>query len=279
MPNMRIIYNNVADSATITADNTAGTNEAANLKTDYKGQVHRSTGTTVTYTLTWAAGQSIGGIVLPCTNLSSQATIRVRLYTGSYTQSFDSGTIAACPNTSLEQWPAPRDANIFAYGGLSKTSMWWNSVNNSITKIDITLTDTSTNSPGYIDCSRVICGTYWQPTYNVSRDGLDITITDSSGASRTDSGDLISEQGFVYDELSLNLELLTDSDRDTLVGIMRRIGTRKNIAVCVFPENTGTAIPNNTSQQIYTVYGKRDNNSLNYVLSGFNSHQIKITGW
>lgn len=281
MPNMRIIYNNLADSATITitAGTTASGTSTANLKTEYKNEIHRSGTNSVTYTLTWATGQSISGVVLPCTNLSSQATIRIILYTGSYTQSFDSGVIAACPNTSLEQWPTPRNVNIFAYGGLSKTSMWWNSVNNNITKVDIILNDPSASNPGYIDCSRIICGTYWQPTYNVSRNGLNILVTDSSNIVRTDSGDLISEQGFVYDELSFSLELLTDSDRDTLIGIMRRIGTRKNILVCVFPENTGTTIPNNTSQQIYTVYGKRDNSSLEYVLPGFSSHQIKITGW
>ena len=76
MPNLRLIYDNVASSATLTASTTAGTLAASNMLTDVKSVVHRSTGTSVTYTMTWTANQTVGGVALPATNLTSTATIR-----------------------------------------------------------------------------------------------------------------------------------------------------------------------------------------------------------
>ncbi len=80
MPNLRLIYDNVASSATLTASTTAGTLAASNMLTDVKSAVHRSTGTSVTYTLDWTSDQSVGGIALPATNLTSAALMRVKLY-------------------------------------------------------------------------------------------------------------------------------------------------------------------------------------------------------
>lgn len=83
MPNLRIIYDNIADTATITATSTSGSLSTSNLKKDIKGLVHRSIGNSVTYTLVWASARTIGGVALPATNLSATATIEVRLYSNS----------------------------------------------------------------------------------------------------------------------------------------------------------------------------------------------------
>ena len=48
MPNLRLIHDNAADRATsLAASTTSGALVAANLQNDFKGQVHRSTGTSV----------------------------------------------------------------------------------------------------------------------------------------------------------------------------------------------------------------------------------------
>ena len=65
MPNLRLIHDNAADRATsIAASTTSGALVAAYLQNDFKGQVHRSTGTSVTYTLTWTAGETVGAVAL-----------------------------------------------------------------------------------------------------------------------------------------------------------------------------------------------------------------------
>ena len=130
MPNLRLIHDNAADRATsLAASTTAGALVAAYLQNDFKGQAHRSTGTSMSYTLTWTAGETVGAVALPATNLSASATIRVRLYsdTGGTTLIADSGTVNACPglNLGLWNWSLPINGNAFAFGGASKSAVWF----------------------------------------------------------------------------------------------------------------------------------------------------------
>lgn len=283
MSNLRVIYNNVADrTATITANTTSGSLAVTNTQNDYKGQVHRTTGTTAIYSLAWSANQTIGGVILPCTNLSNSATILVEAFSQqNFTTQLNGGAtaITACPQTSIQEWTnsgtaaASLNANLFPYGALSKTSWWFSQQYTTVRSLRITLTDTS-NPAGYIDCARIVCGQYWQPTYGVDKSGLNLSIVDSSQVSRTDNGDLLPEQGFVYDELSFSLSVLADTDRNTLIDILRRYGTTRNIAISIFPGQQ-----NSKTEQMYTIYGKRENDSINYILPGFSSYQTKIVGW
>ena len=100
-----------------------------------------------------------------------------------------------------------------------------------------------------------------------------LTVSDTSTTTRNDAGDLISEQGFVHDQLQLNLSVLTDTDRDNLLGITRRRGVSQNILVSVFPDNR------TATELAYLVYGKRSNSSINYIIPGFTSSSLEITGW
>jgi hypothetical protein len=274
MAKLRIIYDNAANRAAISATNGTG---AANLKNDYKGQVHRSSSISVAYTLDWASSETIGGLVLPATNLSNLATISATL-----THSGGTATITnapACPNTVLTQWQTSKtanndlNANIFAYGGLSKTAIWFAQNYTGCTRLVITLSD---NRGPYIDCARIVCGTWWEPTINVSRDGLSVGSVDSTKTTRSDAGDLLADQGFVTDELSFNLSLLTAQDRDDLLKIAKYAGISKSVAISVFPDTTNT---NNAEQQAYLVYGKFDNANFDYVVSNYYSQNLKVTGW
>jgi len=277
MPNLRVIHQNLADTATITANTTAGTYVATNMQTDLKSQFHRTTGTTAVYTLTWTQPQTISAVVLPCTNLTASATIQVQLLSSTDNATYSNIITAPSPaalaaaGTQIAQFTSPT-GNLFAYGAVTKTAHWFDQAYSNVKRVIITLVDTN-NPAGFVDCSRVICGHYWSPTYNADRSGLVLTVSDTSTTTRTDAGDLISEQGFVYDQLQLNLGVLTDSDRDTLLGITRRRGVSQNILVSVFPENR------TNTELAYLVYGKRSNSSINYILPGYTSTSLEITGW
>jgi hypothetical protein len=169
---------------------------------------------------------------------------------------------------------------LFQLGVLSKAAVWFSSNIANVLRAVITVVDTSANAAGYIDCARIVCGQYWQPTYNAGRTGLDITVADSSTNSRTDGGDLVSDRGFVYDELSLNLALLADADRDNLLQLTRTVGTNRNILVSVFPTDYNASTTRNSlTEQQYTVYGKRANSAFNYIIQGFGSSTLQLTGW
>lgn len=274
MANIRVIYTNKAETSTISADSTNGQLIASNMLSDYKSEIHRSNGTSVIYTLTWAGDQKIGGVSLPCTNLSATATIRVKLYsdTAATQEIADSTVILACPNTPITEWTAV-DVTKFQLGAVSKTSVWFNTQYTNVKAVKVTLVD-SGNSVGYIDCAKIVCGEYWEPEYNVSKDGLSYSVTDTSTVDRNNAGDLLSVIGYTHDSLNFNLGLLSDQDRDKLVKIMRLVGVNKNILISVFP-NSG----NTSTEEMYTIYGKRSNSSIEYIIPGFNSHQVSILGW
>jgi hypothetical protein len=79
MPNLRIIYDNAADRAALTASTTAGALVAANLQTDNKGAIWRSTSTAARLTATWVNPELLSGVALPFCNLSSTSTVRARV--------------------------------------------------------------------------------------------------------------------------------------------------------------------------------------------------------
>lgn len=274
MSKLRVIYQNLADTATISASSTiSSAYGVTNLQTDTKSTWHRSSATTVTYTLTWASDQTISAVVLPCTNLTKTATILVRFFNVSNSQLNTGATaISACQDSPIQAWSAPT-GNQFYLGAVSKTSWWLTTPYTTVRKLEIVLQDTS-NSASYIDCARIICGTYWQPKYTANKDGLSITSTDTTENLRTDSGSLVADQGFVYDDLQFSLGILEDTDRDELVKILQFSGTSKYLLFSVFPGNN-----NSRTEQLYTVYGKRTNNAIQYILPGFTSHQVQVLGW
>lgn len=263
MSNLRILYNNVAESATVSSPaNSSG------LLTNLKSQAVRVNSTTATYILNWGSNQRINCVILPATNLSSEATITVT----------PGATVSqlACANTTLDYFPSVKDSSSFPYGGLSKTAVWFNSVQ-IISTLTITVVDnnrTTKGYPSYIDCSRILCGEYWQPSIGASRNNLSFSILDTTQTTRTDGGDLVTDRGTIHDQLSLGLDVLTKSDREQLVQILKYIGTYRNIAISVFPQ-TG----NTRDEQDYLIYGKVDANPVNYLVHNYYSHNISITGW
>jgi hypothetical protein len=278
MSNMRIVYDNVANATSqLTASTTSGTLVAANLLTELKGQVHRSTGTSVTYTARWTTNQRVGCVALPCTNLTATATMRVRLFSDTDATALvaDSGTVTAVPGFNLDPklWPAARNANSFAFGGGVKAVQWFTAQPANIRAVIIDLVDTN-NSAGYIDCSRLVVGEYWSPTYNI-QNGVQLELVDNSQTSRRDSGDLITDRSFVYDTLTFDISLLTDADKNTLTRIFRNVGTHDNIFVSLFPGDASQTTDHDSS-----IYGKRSSSSaITYQLYSYYAHQMQLTGW
>ena len=79
MSNLRVIYDNAADRATLSSSATQGTLGVSNLLSDIKSKVCRSTGTSLSVSAVWSTPETIGGVAMPFTNLSPTATARVRL--------------------------------------------------------------------------------------------------------------------------------------------------------------------------------------------------------
>lgn len=274
MPNLRLVHDNAADRAAITASTTAGSMLAALMQTDVKGAAHRSSGGSVTYTLRWPGFESIGAIALPATNLSPMATIRVRLYDAEAGGNLliEIGPVYACPGALLDlwDWTQPLNANAFAYGGASKTAVWFDHV--AARRVEIELADPE-NPAGYIDCARIVAGAYWEPERNASY-GMTLNLVDMSSSVRADSGDLRADRGPQYDTMEFDLEWLDAQDRARVMQIMRGTSGGRKVFLSVFPGNSDALL-----EQDHMIYGGLAASGVVAARTLAYSKKISIQGW
>lgn len=271
MPNLRVIYNNVADTATLTASTTASGFAATNMQNSLKTSVHRSTGTTVTYTLIWGTAQSINCVALPATNLQSTATIQVKVYTldTDVTALYDTGSLAACTGkTTLLQGGITQPTYIhFAYGGATRTSVWLPS-SYSVKKVEIIVTNSYA-----IDCARIVCGSYWEASRQASN-GITLGTSDNSEITITRSGNTYVDRKAIFENMSFELQYINDTDRKNFLNIMRSWGTNGLVYICVFPDNTNPEVT-----QSYSLYGRLQNSSVEYRLYSLYGTNITVDSW
>jgi hypothetical protein len=278
MPNLRIIYDNAADAGrptTLAASTTAGTLAAANMQSDRKSMVHRSTGTSVSYTLTWANGESIGGVALPASNLSAEATIRVRLYSDTAGTALlaDSGVLFACAGLNVEawDWEGILNGNAFPFGALAKSAVWF--ANNWFAKCCVIDLADPTNPAGYIDNSRLVIGPTWSPIRN-AKYGVQVLPFDRSDARRNDADDDIVDRRQQHDKLRLDLQYVPEADRAKLMQIIRNVGTSRKFFLSLTP---GDASP--VAEQDGMFYGRRANNPVTFDMPLAFSTTLDLEGW
>lgn len=269
---MRLIYNNLADIATITASSTvAGT--TSNLQNNRKSSVHR-TGTSVTYTLTWASAQLIKAVALPATNLVAGSTIEVKLYSGTvgnYTLiTGGSKSIAAATDRNIVLPGNVTTPNYthFSVGGATKTSLWFPSITTPSTKVEIILSNANA-----IDCSRIVCGNYWEPTRQVSK-GITIGIQDSSEVSSTRNGDTYINTTYTRESMNFELQYFNDADRKQLLNIFRTWGSNSFVYVSIFPDETNSEL-----MQTYSIYGRNNDLNMQYDIAGFYTTSLSLESW
>lgn len=259
MPNLRVIYDNAANRATLTASSTAGALGVSNLKVPLKSVVWRSAqaaaGATPTATLTadWTSPEIVGGVALPFCNLTSQATVRVRGYVlpGDAVPLFDTGDVAACPGVPLGSWAwgmLPLGVNAYAYGG-GALARAWIPVPGSVRRLVVDIADPG-NPGGYVETAYLVCGTYWEPEHNGDY-GISMQAVDNSKNFRNDAGDLMSDQGSRSDKLQMPMSKIAPADRTTLWGILRGSGITRPVFISVFPEHSDVAL-----EQQFQLYGK-----------------------
>ena len=252
--NLRIVYDNVIDSATLTTSTAASGLPVTNLQQEQKGLVWRSTGTTATITATWSSPQTLRAVILPFCNLTTSATIRVQAYTlaADTVPVRDTGPRPAGTYAPGDIWGGnqPLDVNSYSFGGGSYARVWF--AETAAEKIEITIADTS-NPAGYLEAARLVCGNYWSPTYNTNF-GLSIGYEDSSQQTRTESGNLLTTVGTLHRTLDFDLQWLTAEDKTRMLSVLRGNGLRKPMFVSIFPEDV-----DKVKEQEYQIYGKLTN--------------------
>jgi hypothetical protein len=268
MSNVRFVFRNLADAATITASSTAGALSVNNLKSELKGLAHRSTSTLVTYSLVWESDQVIGAVAIPACNLTNSATVTVTIL-DSMDSVIHTVTQAACPG-SLNTSDAIT-ANQFSYGKASKVVVWLPKVA-GVRKLDISIDDAA-NPAGFIDSARLVVGDYWQPVFGAGY-SAEYVSEDLSQSQRTDAGDLLTSRKPVIERITFSLNAMNPSDRAHLTELVRSCGVYKNFLVSLAASDSDSAVSHDC-----LVYGKRQNSAIRFETYQAYSSQFTIESW
>ncbi len=253
MANLRIIYNNAIDRATLVASSTAGSLVAANMQSDRKSKIWRSTGLVETITATWTTAEFLNGLAIPFCSLSSTGTVRVRGYVNvsDPTPLFDTTAVLAAPYIPLASWAwgeVPLGVNAYSYGNNTYGRVWFDNTY-SVKKLVIDIDDTG-NSLGYLEIGRLVTGRKWQPTYNTGF-GIPISMVDTSTHERTESGDMLTVVGTRYKKITFDLAWMNSDDRAQFNVLMKNNGMTKPMYISLFPDD-----PDIEKEQTYQIYGK-----------------------
>lgn len=268
---MRVVYDNTADLAVLTASSSAGSLVANNLKTKYKAEVWRTTSTTASLTLQWVGAKIAGCLALVHSNMSSAGTIRIRCYTAATDSSpaYDSGVQIAVPPSSLGTWAwgsLPLGINAYAYGGLSYIVKWFPQA--PYEKIVVDLVDAA-NPSSYMEFARLICGAY--QSFSTNPDwGIEIGYTDNSSQYRNDGSDMLVDRGIMFKTMKFALSNMRESDKVLIQSLQRNNAKYRPLLISIFPENTDTAL-----EQMYQIYATMNNLSA-LVAGDFNKYQTSI---
>lgn len=246
MSNVRLIFPNVADDATLSCSPAeVALLPASNLQLQTRGDLWRSDGEiTAQHILGDLAGyQTVSALALVRHNLTATATYRLRLYdaagqTG--TLLYDSGTVAL--ETTLVGWGA-FDWGTDPWGSATLSDwpvpyfvVWFDAV--LALSFDLELADTD-NPDGYLEAARLVLGATIEPTYNMSY-GLELSWREQSKQVRTEGGTLRTDERQAYRRWSFALDHLSPAERGTLMDRFRRIGLRNDLFLSCFPEDTDT---------------------------------------
>lgn len=252
MPNLRIISDNAAKRATITASSQAGSLSPDRLKVPVKTKIWRSVGRTATLSVVLPTAETVDCVALPYCNLSSTSTIRVQGYASQSdtTPLFDTGDKPACPYMPFNQFDwggQPLGVNAFAYGAASQGVNWFTP--KQVQKLDITIIDTL-NPVAYIEASCLVVGLSWSPKFNPGY-GAGVTLKETTKNERTESGNLRSDRGTIAKSMSIDLRNMVPTDRNKLWNMLLGNGLSSPAFISLYPESEDVM-----EEQIHQLYGK-----------------------
>lgn len=252
---MRIIFDNAADTATISA--TSETLDADNLLTDIKSEIWRATGTAATITLTWPTAKQINAAMLLFCNLTSAATMRVKGYTltTDVTPVFDTGAVLCCPPAAFGFWHwglLPLASN--AYTNTAAYAVSW-FTGGAVKKLEI-IVDDAFNTTGTLDAGRVVVGSYFEPAVGAQYGSTKAGVQDSSTQFRTEAGDLLTKTGHQFKTVSFDTRAMNEADRALVHHIIAGNALTTPLFVSLRPEHSNPPL-----EQAHHVYGKMTDSS------------------
>lgn len=289
--NLRVLWKNNITSIAVNSNTVAAPSLLTDKKTDvWVSESHSSPNVKTNMVLTLNPNSLVGGVILPYTNLTQTATIRVRALTGnepilggtvdsptinmnSATVVYDSGVVQACPYEVNSEYIQLLGLSKYSYGGYRAATVWF-PTNINCTSVLVEILDTNTSN--VVEIGKVLAGEFWSPIYNTSF-GASVGYQDMTGFSRTESGDQEIVKGPRYKTLSFEVKWLSPADKTTLISILQRNGKSTPVYISVFPQITGASATEKQLEGEYSIYGRlTETQALVNSTFGFYSSSVQI---
>ncbi|NBQ68748.1 MAG: hypothetical protein EBU46_07920 [Nitrosomonadaceae bacterium] len=275
MSSLRIIYKNLFDdydTLTQLVGSTASGFPLTNLIDDTKSKTWRSTDLlSPKIKVTWASAQTLSGVALAFTNLIAGSTFQITLYDAASggTLLLDTGAVGVDYSYNAPVGFSSTGSASFAYGGGANVAAFFASTS-GVRRMEIEFTSTG-NTDGYIELSRIIAGSYWEPQKGASY-GASVAFVDSTTGQRTSAGGLITDRGTIHREMSFSLDAMSSTDKASLNNIFRSIGKSQPLFISLTP---GTS---NTEDELFCqLYGKFDDGiTTEFAFYSHYASQLKI---
>ncbi|WP_428719145.1 hypothetical protein [Undibacterium curvum] len=248
--NLRIIYDNAADRAAISAASSAGAMTPDRLQNDMKSDVWRSIAASATLTLSWPTVEPVAGVALCYSNLSSQAQMRVTAYGYAGDLVADTGWQLACPPKTIDElrWGVEPLA-MTAYLPRHVIAQCWIASPVLAVRVVIELNDPCSQT-GYIEAGRIVAGDYWSPERSADL-GASIGVADASKHYRTGGGDLLTDVGTRHRKQNIALSAMSARDRDRFWEIVWGGGLAQPFYFSLYPDSLDARL-----EQAHSMYCK-----------------------
>lgn len=215
MANAAIVYENLLPGATLSGAAVSSL-PVANLVDDQPSKVARWSGAAASFTADLLSAQEVGAVALAGTNLTSTATLRVRMGTDGVSWAFDTGIIDPQAKPELNGLAA------YLFPGAGETYRYLRC-------------DIADASLSYIDIGHAIAGPVFEPAINFEWDWLS-SVTDLSATQGGDGGQLYVRRRPKLRGMALSFKALSKAEIMGDVRRMQRIaGTSKNVLVVAEP--------------------------------------------
>jgi hypothetical protein len=253
LSNLRIIYRNLADAATLGASPAlVAALPVANLQTP--GRMPARTTSTADQTITgdWGSSQQVNAVVLWRHNLSEFAEWRVELFAGANqtgTKVYDSGGVGGetIPLGDLRWGVDPLGTTIQRdWTRAYQSVLYFGTV--VARSFRITLVDPD-NADGYLQAARLFIGAYWSPDRNHDY-GASLVWQDDSTQYRTAGGSLRSDVKALSRVINFSLSYMRAADRAAFTDILREVGKVSEVFLSLYPGAGGA------QERDYQVLGK-----------------------
>lgn len=230
---MKLIVDDAAPRATLTATSTAGSLAVTNLLENSTEKVWRSTSTTATITLTWATQEAVDAVALGWCNFSPNTVVTIKRYALDGI-AYDQIVVTADYTRNLSDFVPNSGVLVVGSARGQQVPMsveGWFTTWGYTKKVEITIEDSADiNLSGYVEAARICVGLSHTMTSGPDYGAL-LQYVDNSKPQRAESGALRWIEGAYWRKIDLEFSLLNEIDITALSQL--KIG--QTIYVSVFP--------------------------------------------